>query len=71
MSQTELRNSRILSHIENRTKMYEERVALGIKGPFGWRELTYQGLGLLSRKIGRYLIEDSPHSLTSSKYLSK
>lgn len=58
MSQTELRNSRILSHIENRTKMYEERVALGIKGTFGWRELTYQGLGLLSRKIGRYLIED-------------
>ncbi|MBQ8475505.1 AMP-binding protein [bacterium] len=55
---TELRNSRILSHIENRTAMYEERVALGIKGQYGWREFTYKGLGLLSRKIARYIIED-------------
>ena len=54
----ELRNSHILSLLENRTADYEERVALGIKGPYGWEEFTYKGLGLLSRKIGRYLIED-------------
>ena len=54
----ELRNSRILSHIENKTKDFEERIALGIKGQFGWREFTYKGIGLLSRKIARYLIED-------------
>lgn len=54
----ELRNSHILSHIENKTADYEERVALGIKGQYGWEEFTYKGLGLLSRKIARYLIED-------------
>ena len=54
----ELRNSQILSHIEEKTADYEERVALGIKGQYGWREFTYKGLGLLSRKIARYLIED-------------
>ena len=54
----ELRNSHILSHIENKTADYQERVALGIKGQYGWEEFTYRGLGLLSRKIARYLIED-------------
>lgn len=54
----ELRNSHILSHIQNKTADYEERVALGIKGQYGWEEFTYKGLGLLSRKIARYLIED-------------
>ena len=58
MSQSELRNSRILSHIENKTADYENRIALGIRGRYGWREFTYKGLGLLSRKIARYLIED-------------
>lgn len=55
---SELRNSRILSHIENKTADYANRIALGIRGKYGWREFTYQGLGLLSRKIARYLIED-------------
>ncbi len=54
----ELRNSRILSLLETKTGDYENRVALGIKGPYGWREFTYKGLGLLSRRIARYLIED-------------
>ena len=58
MNQGELRSSRILEHIENKTAMYEDRVALGIKGQFGLREYTYKGLGLMSRKIARYLIED-------------
>ena len=54
----EARNSGILAHLENKTADYQGRVALGIKGKFGWREFTYKGLGLLSRKIARYLIED-------------
>lgn len=54
----ESRNSGILSHLENKTEDYQNRVALGIKGQYGWREFTYKGLGLLSRKIARYLIED-------------
>jgi len=29
-----------------------------MKGEYGWREFTYKGLGLLSRKLARYLIED-------------
>ncbi len=58
MSRGELRSSKILSHIENRTAMYEQRVALGIKSQYGWREFTYKGLGMMSRKIARYLIED-------------
>ena len=54
----ELRNSHILSLLEAKTGDYENRVALGIKGSYGWREFTYKGLGLLSRRIARYLIED-------------
>ncbi|MBP3820242.1 AMP-binding protein [bacterium] len=54
----ELRNSFILSHMENKTADYQDRVALGIKGKYGWEEFTYKGIGLLSRKIARYLIED-------------
>ena len=55
----ELRNSHILSTMQNKTVDYEERVALGIKGTYGWKEFTYKGLSLLSRKIARYLIEDA------------
>mgnify|MGYP002859921932 CR=1 FL=1 len=55
----ELRNSHILSTLQNKTTDYEERVALGIKGTYGWKEFTYKGLSLLSKKISRYLIEDA------------
>lgn len=58
MTHGELRNSGILLHIENKTADYENRIALGIKGKYGWKEFTYKGLGLLSRKIARYVIED-------------
>lgn len=54
----ETRNSHILAHMENKTSDYEDRVALGMKGPFGWKEFTYKGLGLLSRKIASHLIDD-------------
>jgi len=54
----ELRNSRILSLMQNKTSDYGERIALGIKGLYGWREITYKGLSLLAEKTARYLIED-------------
>ena len=58
MTRGELRCSGILSHIENKTADYEDRIALGIKSSYGWKEFTYKVLGLLSRRIGHHLIED-------------
>ncbi len=58
MTEHELRNSRILSLMQNKTTDYGERIALGIKGLYGWREITYKGLSLLAEKTARYLIED-------------
>ncbi|MEE3349677.1 MAG: AMP-binding protein [Candidatus Gastranaerophilaceae bacterium] len=54
----ELRNSHILSLLETKTGDFQDRIALGMKGLYGWREFTYKGIGLLSRRIARYLIED-------------
>ena len=54
----ESRNSHILSFLENKTADYADRIAVGMKSSYGWSEMTYKGVGLLSRKIGRYLIED-------------
>ncbi|MCI1273490.1 MAG: AMP-binding protein [Clostridiaceae bacterium] len=48
----------ILSLLENKTKNYDERVALGIKNSFGWKEYTYKGLGLMTRKVACHLIND-------------
>lgn len=53
-----LKKRNILSLLEDRTHNYDSQIALGIKDDFGWREFTYKGLGLLSRKLARYLIED-------------
>lgn len=53
-----LKSRDILSLLENKTDDYENKVALGIKETYGWKEFTYRGLGLLSRKLGRYIIED-------------
>lgn len=48
----------ILSILDERTKLYGERIALGTKTPLGWKEFTYKGVGLLSRKLACYLIDD-------------
>ena len=53
-----LRSRNVLTLLEDKTFDYEERIALGMKGAFGWKEFTYRGLGLLSRKLARYMIED-------------
>lgn len=48
----------ILLLLEKKTDVFQERVALGIKTALGWKEFTYKGIGLLSRKLATYLIED-------------
>ncbi len=47
-----------LSLMEKRTFAYEDNVALGIRSNFGWKEFTYKGIGLLSRKLATHLIYD-------------
>ena len=54
----ELRKSNALQFLEDKTSDYAERVALGIKTQLGWNEFTYSGLGMLSRKVGHYLINE-------------
>ena len=52
------RKSNILSLLEEKTDVYGDRIALGIKTTLGWKEFTYKGIGLLSRKLATYLIND-------------
>lgn len=53
-----LKRKNILSILDERTKRYGERIALGTKTHLGWKEFTYKGIGLLSRKLACYLIDD-------------
>ena len=52
------RESNVLSLLEDRTNDYARKVALGMKTTFGWRELTYDGLSLMTRRIASYLMND-------------
>lgn len=52
-----LRSRNILTLLQDKTCDYEDRIALGMKNSFGWKELTYKGIGLLSRKLASFLIE--------------
>lgn len=54
----EYREHDVLSLMEVKTADYQDRVALGIRNAYGWKEFTYKGLGLLSRKLASYLICD-------------
>ncbi len=53
-----LRSKDILSILEDKTRDYQEKIALGTKDTFGWKEFTYKGIGQLSRKVARYIIEE-------------
>lgn len=53
----EARRKNVLSLLDERTKKYGERIALGTKTPLGWKEFTYKGIGMLSRKLACYLID--------------
>ena len=48
----------VLMLLHERTEKYADKVALGIKTKYGWKELTYRGTGLLSRKLAYYLINE-------------
>lgn len=52
------REGNALSLLEDKTNMYARKIALGMKTSLGWRELTYDGLGLLSRRIASFLLND-------------
>ncbi len=49
----------LLTFLENKTKTFENKIALGTKVPYGWKEFTYKGIGLLSRKIANWMINDT------------
>lgn len=51
-----METTNILSFIEKRTKELEDHIALGIRSYLGWNEITFKGLGVLSRKLASYLI---------------
>lgn len=48
----------ILSLLDRNTKLYGERIALGKRNKYGWKELTYKGLSLLTKQFASYLITD-------------
>ncbi len=52
------RKSNVLSLLEDKTNDYANKIALGIKTSYGWKEFTYQGLGLTSRKLASYIMND-------------
>lgn len=48
----------VLSLLESQTLSYGEKIALATKTKFGWKEFSYKGLGLLTRKLAYFLIND-------------
>ena len=52
-----LREHNVLSFLEDKTKYYSDKIALGVKSQFGWKEFTYKGIGLMSRKLACYLLD--------------
>lgn len=48
----------VLLFLENKTDDFKNHVALGIRTSHGWKEFTYKGIGLLSRKLACYLINE-------------
>lgn len=48
----------ILSILEERTNAFGDRIALGMRTQLGWKEFSYKGIGLLSRKLASHLITE-------------
>lgn len=53
-----IREKNILLMMEDRTEYYKNKIALGIRTAFGWKEFTYKGISLLSKKLACHLIND-------------
>lgn len=49
--------SNVLLFLENRTEELDNKISLGMKSKIGWKELTYRGLSLLSKRLANYLIK--------------
>lgn len=47
----------VLLFLENRTEELENKISLGMKSSLGWNELTFHGLGVLSRRLANFLIK--------------
>ena len=48
MNQTnKSKTKNILRFLEDKTLDYENKIALGPKVQYGWKEFTYKGIGLL------------------------
>lgn len=47
----------VLLFLENRTEALENKIAVGMKSNLGWKELTFRGLGILSRRLANFLIK--------------
>ena len=52
----ENKQDNILLMLENRTEVLDKKIALGISSSLGWKELSFQGLGTLSKRLASYLI---------------
>ena len=48
----------IFTLLERTTTVNQNKVALGMKTMWGWQELTYKGLSLLSTRFAAYIIND-------------
>lgn len=48
----------VLLFLEKCTKEQENEIALGMKTNLGWNELSFRGLGVLSRRLANYLIKN-------------
>lgn len=51
------RYENVLLFLEKRTDILENKIALGMKSNLGWKELTFRGLGTLSRRLASFLIK--------------
>ncbi len=50
-------NKNILLLLEKRTTQFDDRIALGIKSYLGWKELSFKGVGILTKRLANYLIK--------------
>lgn len=51
-----IREKNVLLLLEDRTEDYKNKIALAVRNAFGWKEFTYKGIGILSKKLATHLI---------------
>lgn len=53
-----IKEENVLALLEIQTEDFGERIALGMKGTYGWQEFTYKGVSLLAKKLAHHLVYD-------------